>query len=81
MGHFHVLLAATMAMAVIVVAMNRLVWQRLRRLAETHFKLETCEPRSRTVVKPASSVLRAYTLALRATSVGGFWRLSSVSCL
>ncbi len=53
------LLAATIAVAAIVVAMNRLVWQRLYRLAETRFKLETCEPRSRTVVKPASSVLRA----------------------
>ncbi len=40
-GQFHVLLAATFVMAAIVVAMNRLVWQRLYRLAETRFKLET----------------------------------------
>ncbi len=40
-GEFHVLLAATLVMAVIVVTMNRLVWQRLYRLAETRFKLET----------------------------------------
>ena len=40
-GQFHVLLAATIVMAAIVVAMNRLVWQRLYRLAETRFKLET----------------------------------------
>jgi NitT/TauT family transport system permease protein len=40
-GQFHVLMAATIAMAVIVVAMNRLVWQRLYRLAETRFKMET----------------------------------------
>ncbi len=40
-GQFHVLLAATMVMAAIVVTINRLVWQRLYRLAETRFKLET----------------------------------------
>jgi NitT/TauT family transport system permease protein len=40
-GHFDVLLAATIAMAAIVVTMNRLVWHRLYRLAETRFKLET----------------------------------------
>ena len=40
-GEFHVLLAATMVMAAIVVTINRLVWQRLYRLAETRFKLET----------------------------------------
>ena len=40
-GEFHVLLAATIIMAAIVVTMNRLVWQRLYRLAETRFKLET----------------------------------------
>lgn len=39
-GQFHVLLAATIVMAAMVVAMNRLVWQRLYRLAETRFKLE-----------------------------------------
>jgi NitT/TauT family transport system permease protein len=36
----HVLLAATMLMAVIVVAMNRLVWRRLYRLGENRFKLD-----------------------------------------
>ena len=40
-GEFHVLLAATIIMAAIVVTMNRMVWQRLYRLAETRFKLET----------------------------------------
>ncbi len=40
-GEFHVLLAATIIMAAIVVTMNRVVWQRLYRLAETRFKLET----------------------------------------
>ncbi len=39
-GRFDVLLAATIVMAAIVVVMNRLVWQRLYRLAETRFKLE-----------------------------------------
>jgi len=38
-GRFDVLLAATIVMAAIVVVMNRLVWQRLYRLAETRFKL------------------------------------------
>ncbi len=40
-GQFQVLLGATIAMAAIVVTVNRLVWQRLYRLAETRFKLET----------------------------------------
>jgi NitT/TauT family transport system permease protein len=39
-GHFDVLLASTILMAAIVVTMNRLVWRRLYRLAETRFKLE-----------------------------------------
>jgi NitT/TauT family transport system permease protein len=39
-GHFHMLLAATLIMAVIVVTINRLVWRRLYRLASTRFKLE-----------------------------------------
>jgi len=40
-GNLPVLLAATMVMSVIVVAMNRTLWQRLYRLAATRFKLET----------------------------------------
>jgi NitT/TauT family transport system permease protein len=40
-GRFDVLLAATVVMAAIVVVTNRLLWQRLYRLAETRFKLET----------------------------------------
>ena len=40
-GHFHLLLAATLIMAVIVVSINRLVWRRLYRLASTRFKLES----------------------------------------
>jgi NitT/TauT family transport system permease protein len=40
-GNFHVLLAATICMAAIVVTLNRLVWRRLYRLASTRFKLET----------------------------------------
>ena len=40
-GQFQVLLGATIAMAAIVVTLNRLVWQRLYGLAETRFKLET----------------------------------------
>jgi NitT/TauT family transport system permease protein len=39
-GHYDVLLASTILMAAIVVTMNRLVWRRLYRLAETRFKLE-----------------------------------------
>jgi NitT/TauT family transport system permease protein len=40
-GHFHLLLAATLIMATIVVCINRLLWRRLYRLASTRFKLET----------------------------------------
>ena len=40
-GNFDLLLAATVVMAAIVVATNRLVWHRLYRLAETRYKLET----------------------------------------
>jgi NitT/TauT family transport system permease protein len=40
-GNFRVLLAATMAMAAMVVTINRLVWRRLYGLASTKFKLET----------------------------------------
>jgi NitT/TauT family transport system permease protein len=40
-GNFHVLLAATICMAAMVVTLNRLVWRRLYGLASTKFKLET----------------------------------------
>ncbi len=40
-GRFPLLLAATIVMSAVVVTMNRLVWQRLYRLAETRFKLES----------------------------------------
>src|SRR5271165_14316 len=39
--NFDLLLAATIAMAIVVVTTNRLVWRRLYRLAETRFKLES----------------------------------------
>ena len=39
-GNFPLLLGATIVMAAIVVVVNRLLWQRLYRLAETRFKLE-----------------------------------------
>jgi len=39
-GNFNVLLAATIAMAAMVVTVNRLVWRRLYGLASTRFKLE-----------------------------------------
>lgn len=39
-GHFSILLLATVLMALIVVTINRLVWRRLYRLAETRYKLE-----------------------------------------
>jgi NitT/TauT family transport system permease protein len=39
-GKFSTLLLATILMATIVVTMNRLVWRRLYRLAETRYKLE-----------------------------------------
>ena len=40
-GNFPLLLSATIVMAGMVVTVNRLVWRRLYRLAETRFKLET----------------------------------------
>ncbi len=40
-GDFHLLLAATMMMAAMVVTINRLVWRKLYALAETRFRLET----------------------------------------
>jgi NitT/TauT family transport system permease protein len=39
-NEFALLLAATLAMALTVVAINRLVWRRLYRLAEQRFRLE-----------------------------------------
>jgi NitT/TauT family transport system permease protein len=39
-GRFSTLLLATVLMAAMVVTMNRLVWRRLYRLAETRYKLE-----------------------------------------
>jgi NitT/TauT family transport system permease protein len=39
-GNISSLLLATVLMASIVVTMNRLVWRRLYRLAETRYKLE-----------------------------------------
>ena len=39
-GRFPILLLATILISVIVVTMNRLVWRRLYRLAETRYKLE-----------------------------------------
>jgi len=38
--NFDMLLAGTIALAAVVVTMNRLVWRRMYRLAETRFKLE-----------------------------------------
>jgi NitT/TauT family transport system permease protein len=38
--HFALLLAATLAMAAVVVAINRIVWRRLYRLAEQRFHLD-----------------------------------------
>ncbi len=40
-GNLDLLVAATIAMAAIVVTINRLVWRRLYGLAQTRFKLET----------------------------------------
>ncbi len=40
-GDIPVLLAATVLMATVVVVINRLIWQRLYRLAETRFRLES----------------------------------------
>jgi NitT/TauT family transport system permease protein len=39
-GRFSILLVATVMISLIVVTMNRLVWRRLYRLAETRYKLE-----------------------------------------
>ena len=39
-GNFRMLLAATLLLAAMVVTINRLVWRRLYRLAETRYKLE-----------------------------------------
>ena len=39
-GRFSLLLVATIMMATMVVSMNRLLWRRMYRLAETRFKLE-----------------------------------------
>ncbi|MGO8760211.1 MAG: ABC transporter permease [Terracidiphilus sp.] len=39
-GHFAMLLLATIFISLMVVTMNRLVWRRLYRLAETRYKLE-----------------------------------------
>ncbi len=39
-GEFHILLLATIVMALMVVTINRLVWRPLYRLAETRYKLE-----------------------------------------
>ncbi|TAN20582.1 MAG: ABC transporter permease subunit [Acidobacteria bacterium] len=39
-GNFRLLLAATVALAVVVVLLNRLVWRPLYRLADTRFRLE-----------------------------------------
>jgi len=39
--NFDMLLAGTIALAAVVVTMNRLVWRRMYRLAETRFKLES----------------------------------------
>ncbi|MGH9412565.1 MAG: ABC transporter permease subunit, partial [Terriglobales bacterium] len=39
-GNFRLLLAATVALAVVVVVLNRLVWRPLYRLADTRFRLE-----------------------------------------
>ena len=39
-GRFPILLLATIFISLMVVTMNRLVWRRLYRLAETRYKLE-----------------------------------------
>jgi NitT/TauT family transport system permease protein len=39
-GRFPIILLATMLISLMVVTMNRLVWRRLYRLAETRYKLE-----------------------------------------
>jgi NitT/TauT family transport system permease protein len=40
-GNFHVLLAATVVMAAMVVTINRVLWRRLYALASTRYKLES----------------------------------------
>lgn len=40
-ANYDLLIAATIAMAAIVVTVNRLLWRRLYRLAEMRYKLET----------------------------------------
>ena len=40
-GNYDLLIAATIVMAAMVVTVNRLVWRRLYRLAETRFRLES----------------------------------------
>ena len=40
-GNFPLLLAATLVMSIIVVTVNRVLWQRLYRLAATRYKLES----------------------------------------
>jgi NitT/TauT family transport system permease protein len=40
-GDFALLVAATLAMAAVVVTTNRLVWRRMYRLAETRFSFDT----------------------------------------
>jgi NitT/TauT family transport system permease protein len=40
-GNFGLLLLSTVVMAALVVCVNRLVWRRLYRLAETRYRLET----------------------------------------
>ena len=40
-GNFDLLLAATIVMSLTVVTVNRTVWHRMYRLAETRFKLES----------------------------------------
>jgi NitT/TauT family transport system permease protein len=40
-GNFDLLIASTIVMAAVVVTVNRLLWRRLYRLAETRFRLET----------------------------------------
>jgi NitT/TauT family transport system permease protein len=40
-GNFQMLIAATILMAAMVVTVNRLLWRRLYRLAETRYRLET----------------------------------------
>jgi len=39
-GNFDLLLASTMVMALVVVIVNRLLWKRMYRLAQTRYRLE-----------------------------------------